>query len=128
MSVGVVLALVVVVVVALGAALYGRASRLGRKPPQAIASADVSLRLDAFWSWWRTAAPRFAAAIDGYQPDSIAEELSANVHAIDPRLAWETAPGLKGARHSLALSAEGDIELRILTERWLSRAPPPERS
>jgi hypothetical protein len=54
---------------------------------------------------------------------SIAEEVGARVSAIDPRLAWETGPGLNGAHHHFALSAEGDIELRVLTQRCIARAP-----
>jgi len=83
-------------------------------------------RIDAFWRWWRTAAPRLAAAIDRGKAQSIADEVGAQVHAIDPRLAWETGPGSKGARHHFALSSEGDIELRVLAQRWLSRAPSPD--
>jgi hypothetical protein len=84
---------------------------------------DATLRIDEFWQWWRTAAPRLAAKIDAGQAASIAGEVGARVEAIDSRLSWETGPGRKGARHHLALSSEGDIELRILTERWLARGP-----
>jgi hypothetical protein len=69
-----------------------------------------------------------AASVEAGQANSIVGELSTRVRAIDPRLDWETGPGLKGARHHLALSAAGDMELRALTERWLSLAPPADNN
>src|SRR5258708_1338094 len=93
------LVLVIAIVAALTAAGYAHVSGKRRKPVEGISSGEVGVRLDAFWSWWRMAAPRLAATIDASQADSIAGELSAKVHAIDPRLAWETGPGLKGAHH-----------------------------
>jgi len=122
------LVLVVAVLTAVVAAGHVFAIRNSRKSRDQTAVGDIGVRLDAFWNWWRTAGPRLAAAIDANQATSIAEELSAKVHAIDQRLAWETGPGLKGARHHLALSSEGDIELRVLTERWMSRAPPADNN
>ena len=70
--------------------------------------------------------PRLAKAFDEGRGDSVGDELSRRVHAIHPDLAWETGPGLAGARHHLALSSEGDVTLRVLTERWLARAPAPD--
>jgi hypothetical protein len=92
----------------------------------ASGASDVADRLDAFWAWWRTASPGLAAAFDARRGDAAVEELGARIDAIDPRLAWETGPGLRGARHHLALSSDGDPELRIVAERWLARAPPPD--
>ncbi len=103
---------------------YHRAAR-GRGSAGADPDGVVA-RIDAFWSWWHTAAPRLAAAFDQGRAASTVEELSARVDAIAPRLAWETGPGLKGARHHLALSSEGDLEVRVLIERWLARAPAPD--
>jgi hypothetical protein len=111
-------------VVALGV-VHFRRERGGGMPPSSR-HGDASARIDAFWSWWSTAAPRIAAAFDQDRASEIAQELSARIDAIDRRLAWETGPGLKGARHHLALSSEGDRELRVLVERWLARAPPPD--
>ncbi|MFT3914132.1 MAG: DUF695 domain-containing protein [Anaeromyxobacteraceae bacterium] len=79
--------------------------------------------IDAFWAWWREAGPRLAARIDAGKAAEIEPELTQHVHAIDEGLAWETGKGLRGARHHLALSAEGDARLRVVTERWVSRAP-----
>jgi hypothetical protein len=118
------LVLLIAIVAALTAAGYAHFAAKRRKPVERMSSEDVGARLDDFWRWWRRAAPRLAVAVDTGQADSIVSEVGDHVHAIDTRLAWETGPGLKGARHHLALSPEGDIELRVLTERWLSRAPP----
>lgn len=87
---------------------------------------DPEARVAAFWAWWTTAGPRIAAALDAGDHRSFVGELSARVDAIDPALAWETGPGLAGSRHQLVLSAEGDGALRVLTERWRARAPPPD--
>ena len=87
---------------------------------------DAGARLDAFWVWWRSAGPRIAASLDAQDAVSFVEELSKQVHAIDPGLAWETGPGLHGARHHLTLSSEGDTALRVLAQRWLARAPAPD--
>jgi hypothetical protein len=87
---------------------------------------DTDTRLDQFWAWWASAAPRIAAALDAKDNRSFVEELSSRVHAIDPGLAWETGPGLKGSRHHLTVSSEGDAILRVLTQRWVARAPSPD--
>src|SRR5712671_480739 len=118
-----ILAIAIAVIAAVAALGIARASAPSRSTAPRTAVGDVGARLDAFWRWWRTAAPRLAATIDTGKAAPIADEVSAQVDAIDPRLSWETGPGLKGARHHFALSSEGGIELRILTERWLSRAP-----
>lgn len=94
-----------------------------RGPTARAAPDEAEAKIDAFWIWWRTSSERLAAAVDSGRGASIAVELGAQVHAIDRRLAWETGPGLRGARHHLALSSEGDTELRVLAERWLARAP-----
>ncbi len=118
---------IAVVVLGLAATVVAYASRRRRpRPPAPTGATEIGARLDAFWSWWAGAAPRIAAAYDERRGKSVAAELGARVDAIDPRLAWETGPGLHGARHHLSLSSEGDPELRVLAERWLSRAPAPD--
>jgi hypothetical protein len=100
---------------------------LGSSPghlPTQSSDEDANARVDAFWTWWRTAAPRLARELDAGHATAISDEISSHVDAIDRRLAWETGPGLRSARYHLALSPEGEGELRVLTERWLSRAPP----
>jgi hypothetical protein len=105
---------------------FARTAGRDRKGAAQADLAEVGVRLDAFWTWWRSASPRVAAAFDAGQGESIVDELSARIHAIDPHLAWDTGPGLRGARHHLALSSEGDLARRVLVERWLARAPAPD--
>jgi hypothetical protein len=95
-------------------------------PTIAAASTDYGARLDTFWVWWSSAGARIAASLDAKDAESFVEELSKQVHAIDPSLAWETGPGLHGARHHLTLSSEGDTALRVTVQRWLARAPAPD--
>jgi hypothetical protein len=118
---GVVAALLVAA--AVGAVVLWRRASAPAGPVAPADAGDVAKRLDDFWSWWRKESPRLAKAFDEGKADSVVDELSRRVHAIHPDLAWETGPGLAGARHHLALSSEGDITLRVLTERWRSRAP-----
>jgi hypothetical protein len=111
---------------AAGAVVLWRRASAPAGPVAPADTGDVAKRLDAFWSWWRKESPRLATAFDEGRAESVVEELSRRVDAIHPDLAWETGPGLAGSRHHLALSSEGDITLRVLTERWLSRAPAPD--
>jgi hypothetical protein len=85
--------------------------------------------IDAFWTWWQDASVELARAYDrGEGPsDELIEIISERVNAMDEGLAWETGPGTTSDHH-FALSPEGDAELRVLTQRWLSRAPPPSKS
>jgi hypothetical protein len=79
--------------------------------------------IDQFWRWWKRAADGLAKAFDsgaGLSEEQI-DEISDQVKAMGD-LALETRPG-NGSRHHFALSAEGDAELRVLTQRWLARAP-----
>lgn len=106
-------------------------SRFRRDPPRPVpeptrappAGKGASAAIDAFWAWWPAFAPRLASAFETGTAHALVGELTEKVHAIDARLAWDTGPGLAGARHHFALSAEGDIALRVITERWLARAP-----
>jgi hypothetical protein len=81
--------------------------------------------IDEFWRWWATAKDPLAAAISSRVPSSLVgwgDTISARVDAIDPALAWELGPGVR-SEHHFALSSAGDSRLRIVTERWLARAP-----
>lgn len=78
--------------------------------------------LARFWVWWSEAGPRIAAAIAARTVGALAEEISAQVRALDPGLAWELGPGRR-SEHNLTLSPEGSIVLRRLTERWVRSAP-----
>ncbi len=77
----------------------------------------------AFWQWWQTAAPRVAQAIDARRSADLVAEINSQVDKVHPDLAWELGPGMT-AKNSLTLSAEGDPELRVVAERWLTAAPP----
>jgi len=121
---------VLAVAVAIGVALLARRTGAVR-PANPGPSADAERPqagdgIDAFWLWWKEAGPMLAAKIDAGRAAEIASEVSRHVDALHPGLAWETGEGLKGGRHHLALSSEGDVTLRVLTERWLARAPPPD--
>jgi hypothetical protein len=86
--------------------------------------------IDAFWAWWQEASVELAAACGrgGGLSEEQVDAISERVRAIDAGLAWETGPGTNNSEHHFALSAEGDAALRVLTQRWLSRAPQPSKS
>lgn len=101
-------------------ALFRRKAPSHAVPPDpgpASATAD-------FWTWWQgTGCVTTAAALAEQDPTRIAEELTSQIHAIDPALAWELAPG-HAATYLLVVSPEGDPERRALARRWLRAAPP----
>lgn len=78
----------------------------------------------AFWEWWAGARDRVAHAIDtgGFDARLIAE-VSKAVSSVDPRMAWEFAPG-GASKHALCISPEGNPEVRPGALRWLASAPP----
>ena len=77
-----------------------------------------------FWSWWPTARDRIAEAIasTGFG-ERLVDEINRAVSTIDPRLAWQLAPG-RTATHAFCISPEGNAELRQIALRWLAAAPP----
>jgi hypothetical protein len=79
-----------------------------------------------FWAWWTGASDRIARAIEtgGFDAKLVAE-ITRAVHAVDPRLAWEFAPG-HASKHALCVSPEGDAEVRPAALRWLASAPAPD--
>ena len=79
-----------------------------------------------FWTWWSAARDRVASAIEsGGFDQKLIEEVSRAVRGIDPRLAWEFAPG-KRSKHALCISPEGNPETRPVALRWLASAPEPD--
>ena len=77
----------------------------------------------AFWSWWSTTRRSVEDAIDAKElPQSLIDDISRHVIAIDPGLAWEIGPGRR-ARYQLCVSAEGDMGRRAITEWWRGSAP-----
>ncbi len=84
---------------------------------------DESRGIAAFWAWWPEAAARITAAIEQGKPDeALIAEVTGKVQALHPKLTWELGPGAT-ARHAFCLSANGEPELRRLTERWVHAAP-----
>ena len=94
-------------------------------PAQGLRPEDLT----RFWSWWSTAKDRIAAAIAdrslGRSP--LVDEISANVHALHPDIAWELGRG-RTAMHNLTVTVEGNLLLRRLTEQWLRSSPPPDQT
>jgi hypothetical protein len=78
-----------------------------------------------FWHWWEQNAASFANDIERGNASDWSGVLSARIASVHPELGWETGPGRKSAHH-LALTAEGNPELRIVAERVLSRSPQPD--
>ena len=76
-----------------------------------------------FWTWWAGARHRIADAIEGggFDPKLI-DEVTRAVKRVDPRLAWEFAPG-RTAKHALCVTPEGSAEVRPIALRWLATAP-----
>lgn len=83
---------------------------------------SVDEKIETFWAWWIQQSDRFAAEIDAGNAVELADEIGIHVSEVEQGLAWELGPGVD-SKHHLCLSAEGDAEQRVLTQRWLSRAP-----
>ena len=84
--------------------------------------ASTTAAIQSFWSCWGTARPRIRAAIAGGPRPDLVEEITRHVKAVDPRLAWELGEGQR-AEHALCVTAEGDPELRVVTDRWVRAGP-----
>lgn len=85
--------------------------------------------IDEFWAWWSKASQGLARTLDSRRPlsDEQIEALSERVQAVHESLSWEMGAGER-SRHHLAVTAEGDAELRVVAERWLARAPDPSEA
>lgn len=94
-----------------------------RRKPRTPEQQSFNQRIEAFWSWFRQAAPRFYAEIEAGRSASLAGETSAKVDELVPGLAWVFGPGANGQGHSLTLSGEGIIHRQLLALHWLSHAP-----
>jgi hypothetical protein len=80
----------------------------------------------ALWSWWSaTGAGQAVGLITSGGPGSFAEEMTARLAVVDPRLQWELARGGAASEHALCISAGGLAELRGLAERCVRAAPAP---
>jgi hypothetical protein len=89
-------------------------------------SAPPSDPIAAFWQFWAESRDAVARAIETRTLDKWVEPISKAVKAMHPQLAWELGKGER-AQHYLAVSAEGDMERRVIAERWRSRAPAEDR-
>lgn len=104
-----------------------KSSSYRHAPAPSQGAAETSSAIDEFWQWWPTVSDEVARSMEEGRSQEWIEEISRHVHAIDPGLAWELGPGNESSHH-LALSAEGDLENRVLTQRWLAKAPAPDRT
>ena len=105
--------------------LFGKKQE--KLPILTAADAPVELtfkeRVEGFWQWFETVAPRFYQTIENKQSTILTEETSSAVDRFLPRLAWNYGPGENGNGHSLTLSGEGMQPEQILAEEWRKRAP-----
>jgi hypothetical protein len=92
------------------------------------AQQDLGRRCQAFWDWWATAKDRVAPAIEAGGAMALVDEISRNVDAVHPKLAWELAKGGAGSRHAFCVSPEGDAEVRPIALAWLASAPPADET
>jgi hypothetical protein len=91
-----------------------------RTPP---ASPTFKARVEDFWSWFATVAPRFYETIEEKKCASLEPEVSRKVDEILPGFAWVFGPGENGVGHSYTLSGDGNPHRQLLTAYWKSRAP-----
>ena len=84
--------------------------------------------ITGFWQWWASkGGARFDTAVTTGQWGNLPNEMSLQLAAVHPSLAWDTGPG-RAARSLLAVSSEGDAALRRIAEQWLRAAPAPNGS
>lgn len=93
--------------------------RFFQRDAKAAGPADI----DGFWAWWSVARGRVAEGIGDGSVGGLVDEISDRVRRVDPRLAWELAPG-SGAEHALVVTPEGNAEVRPSAMAWLAAAPP----
>ena len=94
-------------------------------PAAAEAPAEFTFkqRVEGFWHWFESVAPRFYQTIEDKKSTTLTAETSSAVDRFLPRLAWNYGPGENGKGHSLTLSGEGMQPEQILAEEWRKRAP-----
>jgi hypothetical protein len=78
--------------------------------------------LKAFWIWFHENEAELEAKVAKGMTPELQSAMIERVTEIHPKLAWEFGSGAK-AKHSLALSGEGDPLLRLLAERWRAKGP-----
>lgn len=82
----------------------------------------VEEKIAEFWEWWSNGRDELEEAIDSGEDTDIPAKITELVQAIAPGLEWQLTTG-SSARHSLALSAGGDPQLRVVTGVWVKAAP-----
>jgi len=82
----------------------------------------VEEKIAEFWEWWTSGRDELEAAIDSGEDTDLPAQITELVQAIAPSLEWQLTTGAT-ARHSFALSAGGDPQLRVVTEVWVKAAP-----
>ena len=104
----------------------GRDSGVSAEHSQNSVASPAELdAIEAFWAWWRARSDEFAETVNDGRSGELGALVSMYVDSLGAGLSWEMGPG-KASQHHLALSSAGNPELRVLTERWLSRAPKPD--
>lgn len=101
-----------------------------RNQDDAGSTGDVAepAAIAVFWQWWDAeGAMAVAASVGDGALDGCADALTARVHAIDDRLAWELGPGSM-ALNRLVVTSGGEPQARAVARRWLLGAPSPDSS
>lgn len=80
-------------------------------------------RVQQFWNWYASVAPRFHQTIDAGKCPMLADEVSNKVDELIPGFAWVFGPGANGRDHSFTLSGEGNLHRQLLAIYWLAHAP-----
>lgn len=75
-----------------------------------------------FWEWWIEGRALLEEAVASGEDTDLPATVTGLVQNIAPLLEWQLTDGT-AARHSLALSAAGEPQLRVVTEMWLAAAP-----
>ncbi|MEE9312789.1 MAG: hypothetical protein V3V10_10315 [Planctomycetota bacterium] len=85
--------------------------------------ADQEAGIKRFWDYWAKNSAALAKAIHTVGDTKWQEIVTKLVKGICESMAWEMGRGLE-SQHHFCLSSEGDIELRIIAERWLQSKLP----
>jgi len=94
-----------------------------RRKPSSPAPLTFNERVDAFWSWFHTQAPRFRDTINAGKCATLADEISPRIDELLPGFSWVFGKGTEPGKHSFTLSGEGVIHRQLLALQWLARAP-----
>lgn len=81
-------------------------------------------RVEGFWRAYESASEGLFELISKKQSGDLERKISPMVEQWLPGMAWVFGPGPDGGGHSFTLSAEGTAHRRLVTEYWLSQAPP----